>query len=80
MLKHAPHKQAAVQFLEYLSGNEAQIYFADGNNEWPVAQNVATNNPALKAMGTFKAETLDIATIGRNQPTAQKIFDRIGLR
>lgn len=80
MLKHAPHKQAAVQFLEYLSGSEAQIYFADGNNEWPVAQNVATNNPALKAMGTFKAETLDIATIGRNQPTAQKIFDRIGLR
>ena len=80
MLKHAPHKEAAVQFLEYLSGNEAQIYFADGNNEWPVVPNVAPNNPALKSLGSFKAETLNIAIIGRNQPTAQKIFDRAGYR
>jgi iron(III) transport system substrate-binding protein len=80
MLKHAPHKEAAVRFLEYLSGNEAQLYFADGNNEWPVVPNVATANPALKSMGSFKAESLDIAVIGRHQPTAQKIFDRVGYR
>ncbi len=78
MLKHAPHKQAAVKFLEYLAGNEAQIYFADGNNEWPVVPNIVTNNPALKALGSFKAETINIAVIGSNQPTAQKIFDRVG--
>lgn len=80
MLKHAPHKEAAVRFLEYLSDNEAQIHFADGNNEWPVVPNVATGNAALKALGPFKAETLNIAVIGRNQPIAQKIFDRVGYR
>lgn len=80
MLKHAPHKEAAVKFLEYLASNEAQVYFADGNNEWPVVANVVTNNPALKAMGSFKAETLNIAAIGRNQPAAQKIFDRVGYK
>ena len=80
MLKHAPHKEAAVKFLEYLASDEAQVYFADGNNEWPVVPNVATNNPALKAMGAFKAETLNIAAIGRNQPNAQKIFDRVGYK
>ncbi len=80
MLKHAPHKEAAVRFLEYLTSNEAQVYFADGNNEWPVVPNIATSNPALKAMGNFKAETLNIATIGKNQPVAQKIFDRVGYR
>ncbi len=80
MLKHAPHKDAAVKFLEYLSSNEAQVYFADGNNEWPVVPNVATNNPALKALGSFKPETLNIAVIGKNQPTAQKIFDRVGYK
>jgi len=80
MLKHAPHKEAAIKFLEYLASNEAQVYFADGNNEWPVVPNVATNNPALKAMGTFKAETLNIAAIGKNQPIAQKIFDRVGYK
>ena len=79
-LKHAPHKEAAVKFLEYLASDEAQVYFADGNNEWPVVPNVATNNPALKAMGAFKAETLNIAAIGRNQPNAQKIFDRVGYK
>ena len=80
MLKHAPHKEAAVKFLEYLASNEAQVYFADGNNEWPVVASVATNNPALKSLGSFKAETLNIAAIGNNQPTAQKIFDRVGYK
>jgi iron(III) transport system substrate-binding protein len=80
MLKHAPHKEAAVKFLEYLASNEAQVYFADGNNEWPVVASVVTNNPALKAMGSFKPETLNIAAIGKNQPAAQKIFDRVGYK
>ena len=80
MLRHAPHKEAAVKFLEYLASDAAQVYFADGNNEWPVVPNVVTNNPALKAMGAFKAESLNIAAIGRNQPNAQKIFDRVGYK
>ena len=80
MLKYAPHKEAAVKFLEYLASNEAQVYFADGNNEWPVVPNVATSNPALKALGTFKADPINIAMIGKNQPLAQKIFDRVGYK
>ena len=80
MLKYAPHQAAAVKFLEYLADNQAQIYFADGNNEWPVVPGVPTNNPALKALGTFKADAINIAVIGRNQPLAQKIFDRVGYK
>src|SRR3990172_6676126 len=38
MLKTAPHKEAAVQFLEYLASDEAQTYFANGNNEWPAVK------------------------------------------
>ena len=80
MLKYAPHKDAAVKFLEYLASNEAQVYFADGNNEWPVVADVATHNPALKSLGAFKADPINIAVIGRNQPLAQKIFDRVGYK
>ena len=29
---------AAVKFLEYLASDEAQGYFADGNDEWPVVK------------------------------------------
>ncbi|MBI4190620.1 MAG: extracellular solute-binding protein, partial [Betaproteobacteria bacterium] len=80
MLKYAPHKEAAVKFLEYLVSDEAQLYFADGNNEWPVVTSVASNNPALKILGKFKAEAVNISTIGKNQPLAQKIFDRVGYK
>ena len=80
MLRYAPHKEAAVKFLEYLVSNDAQLYFADGNNEWPVVTSVTNNNPALKALGSFKADPLNIAVIGKNQPLAQKIFDRVGYK
>ena len=80
VLKHAPHREAAVKFLEYLSSDEAQRYFADGNNEWPVVKSVVVKNPALEAMGTFKADPLPIAALGRNTPAAQKLVDRAGWR
>ena len=35
VLKNAPNREAAIKFLEYLASDEAQRYFADGNNEWP---------------------------------------------
>src|SRR3546814_7139383 len=50
VLKHAPHKEAAVQFLEYLASPEAQRFFAEGNNEYPVVSGVDIT-PALKALG-----------------------------
>ncbi len=78
MLKYAPHKVAAVKFLEYLASDQAQAYFADGNNEWPVVAGVKVNNPALDAMGKFKADTLHVGIMSRHQGTVQKIFDRAG--
>jgi len=80
MLKNAPNKQAAVKFLEYLASDQAQVYFADGNNEWPVVANVKTNNPGLNAMGTFKADTVKVGTLAAKQADVQKIYDRAGWR
>jgi len=80
MLKTAPNKDAAVKFLEYLASDEAQIYFADGNNESPVVPTVKTNNAALAALGKFKADPLPIGTLAKNATLAQKIYDRVGWR
>ena len=77
VLKHAPHREAAVQFLEYLASDEAQRYFADGNNEWPVVESVRLDNPVLNALGEFKRDRLNVAVLGRNQPSSQKIYDRV---
>lgn len=80
VLKSAPHRDAAVQYLEYLASNDAQSYFANGNNEWPVAKGLKPDNPELASLGTFKMDTLNIAMLGKNQPLAQKIFDRVGYK
>jgi iron(III) transport system substrate-binding protein len=78
VLKNAPHPANAVKFLEYLASDEAQVYFADGNNEWPVVKSVQVRNPALEALGPFKTDPLPIAALGRNTAEAQKIVDRAG--
>jgi iron(III) transport system substrate-binding protein len=78
VLKNAPHRENAIKFLEYLASNEAQVYFADGNNEWPTVKAVSVKNPALETLGEFKADTLSIAVLGRNTTEAQKIVDRAG--
>lgn len=80
MLKHAPNKEAAVKFLEYLASDAAQIYFADGNNEWPVVPSVKWSNPALEALGSFKADRINVAELGKYQPAAQKLADRAGYK
>ncbi|MGE0559666.1 MAG: Fe(3+) ABC transporter substrate-binding protein [Burkholderiales bacterium] len=80
VVKHAKNRAAAVKFLEYLTGDTAQSYFANGNNEWPVVKGAPLDNKALASLGTFKMDTLNISTLGKNQPAAQKIFDRVGYK
>jgi len=78
--RNAPHPEAAKKFLEYLASDEAQAYLANGNNEWPVVSSAIAKNPALESLGKFKAESISIATIGKNQIAAQRILDRVGYK
>ncbi|MFN6997424.1 MAG: Fe(3+) ABC transporter substrate-binding protein [Aquincola tertiaricarbonis] len=78
--KYAPHREAAVKFLEYLSSDEAQIYFANGNNEWPAVASVKPSNPALESLGTFKSETIPVSAVGVNQGKVQQMLDRVGFK
>ena len=78
VLKYAPHREAAVKFMEYLASDEAQAYFADGNNEWPVVKGSVAANATLVAMGNFKPDALPIGELAKNTVAAQKVFDRAG--
>jgi iron(III) transport system substrate-binding protein len=81
--KNSRNTAAAVKFLEYLAGAEAQNYFANGNNEWPTAKGVKVSNPALTAMsggGDFKAETIPLAAVGANTVKVQQMLDRVGFK
>ncbi len=80
VLKNARNRESAVKFLEYLASDQAQAYFADGNNEWPVVKAAGRDNLALKSLGDFKADPLPIAQVGKAQINAARIIDRAGWR
>ena len=80
VLKNAPNKDNAIKFMEYLASDEAQGYFANGNNEWPVVVSAKIKNDALDSMGTFKADTLNMIALGKNQRLAQEIVNRVGYK
>ena len=73
--KHAPNRDNAVRFLEYLTGEFAQRLFAEGNNEFPV--NGKTTGPVAE-FGDFEEDTLNAAVLGENQKAAVKAYDRAG--
>jgi iron(III) transport system substrate-binding protein len=78
MLQHAPNRDAAVKFLEYLASDTAQTYFANGNNEWPTVPGVKLANPQLESFGKFKTDSLPLADLGKTQAAAQRIADQVG--
>jgi iron(III) transport system substrate-binding protein len=77
---HTKNRTAAVQFLEYLASDEAQAYFANGNNEWPVVRGVKVANVALDSLGDFKQEAVPVAAVGANQAKVQQMLDRVGYK
>lgn len=78
MLRHAPHRDAASKFLEYLASDEAQTLFAKGNNEWPAVKGVKTTNPELESFGQFKIDSVLLANLGKTQAVAQRVADKVG--
>jgi iron(III) transport system substrate-binding protein len=77
LVKSAPNRENAVRFLEYLTSDSAQSYFANGNNEYPAVPGVAPTS-AVASLGEFRADDLSTATIGANQAKAVAIYDAAG--
>lgn len=78
--RYAPHRDAAVKFLEYLSSESAQEYFANGNNEWPVVAGAKLANPALESFGKFKIDPVPASVFGMNQVPVQRLLDKVGFK
>ena len=75
---HAPHPDAAIAFLEYLSSDSAQQYFANQNYEFPAVPEVEVGTTAA-SLGSFRSDKLNLSLLGENQAEAQRIFNEIGL-
>ncbi|MCW6035758.1 Fe(3+) ABC transporter substrate-binding protein [Spirulina subsalsa FACHB-351] len=75
VFKTAPNPDAAIKFLEHLAGSLSQIYFAQGNNEYPVVPGTPID-PVVAGFGTFKQDDLNVAEYGKNQAEAVRLMDQ----
>jgi iron(III) transport system substrate-binding protein len=76
---HAPHRDQAVDLLEWLSRPEAQQLFAGLNMEYPVNPRVEPD-PLVAAWGEFRADPINVSEAGRLQEEAVRLMDRAGYR
>ncbi len=81
MARHAPNRDNALQFLEFLASDEAQTLFALGNHEYPVVAGIELElDPMLVAWGDLVLDDLNVAELGVRNPEAVRIADRVGWR
>ena len=74
---HAPNRENAIRFLEYLASPSAQAYFSAGNDEFPVVEGAALSDE-VASLGEFEADDLNVSELGTHQREAQMIYDRVG--
>jgi len=74
---HAPNRENAIRFLEYLSSDQAQRYFSDGNDEYPAVPGVGLS-PSVAQLGLFRPDAVDLSDVAKNVSTAQRIFNEAG--
>ncbi len=64
LLKHAPHRAAAVELLDFLGSEEGQKLYAERNNEYPVRDGVAQSS-LVEGWGPLKADPLAVGRDGK---------------
>lgn len=74
--KHAPNKENAQKFIEYLVSKEIQEEFAQANYEYPVNPSAASSD-LLNSWGTFKEDKLPLSKLGELNKEAVIVFDEV---
>lgn len=74
---YAPHPQAAIALVEWMTGAQAQEIFAGVNQEFPANPAVAPS-AEVASWGEFKADTLPVEVAGKRQAEAIRLMDRAG--
>ncbi|RMF19766.1 MAG: Fe(3+) ABC transporter substrate-binding protein [Gammaproteobacteria bacterium] len=74
--KYAPHKEAAVKLIEFLSERLAQKMYAEQNFEYPVNPAVEPSG-LVESWGKFKADTLPLSEVAKHRKTAAKLVDKV---
>ncbi|MFO7809681.1 Fe(3+) ABC transporter substrate-binding protein [Guyparkeria sp.] len=77
MVAASDKTEAVTQLLEFLTTEASQEWYAQVNNEFPVLPG-ARASETLAQWGEFKADDLNLSTLGELNPAAVKLMDRAG--
>jgi len=75
--KHAPNRDQAIKFLEFLVSEEEQHIYARANYEYPVRAGVQLD-PVVASFGVLKADTLPLTEITKYRKEASRLMDKVG--
>jgi iron(III) transport system substrate-binding protein len=79
LTKAAKNRDNAVRLLEYMVSEQAQQWYAEVNQEYPVRAGVPASE-LLQSWGTFKADSVNLTELGINNPEAVRVMDKAGWR
>ena len=78
VVKHSKNTANAIQLLEFLANDESQAFYAQVNHEYPVVKGTPVSD-IVKSWGyPFKADSLNLDTLGQLNADAVKLFDLAG--
>lgn len=76
MTKSAPHRDEALQLIEYLVSPEAQQVYAEANHEYPVLAGTPLSD-LVRSWGPMTPDTLDLTAVASHRPAALRIMEEV---
>jgi iron(III) transport system substrate-binding protein len=76
MTKAAPNREAALKFMEWLSGDAAQKIYAETNYEFPVKPGVP-RSALVESWGSFVPDTMGLTEVSAHRAAALRIMEEI---
>ncbi|GAC28411.1 Fe(3+) ABC transporter substrate-binding protein [Brumicola pallidula] len=77
--KYASNLDAAKTLIRFMLTDEAQVWYAETNHEYPVKAGIKWSQ-TLQDMGTFKAQEVSLAKVGETNAKALMLMDKAGWR
>ncbi len=75
---HSKNRENATKLIEFLISDDAQQWYAEKNNEYPVRSNIKVSDTINNWGFPFKQDNLNMSKLGEFNAEAVKIFDRAG--
>ena len=76
MTKSAPNRDAALTFMEWLSGDTAQKLYAETNSEYPVKPGVA-RSALVAGWGDFVPDSISLTEVASHRAAALRIMEEV---